>query len=61
MVCHINRWSDYLLSIPKSLYVCIRLFGIARSLRLPVVVRYNTKILGLKGAVNVLGEVVREL
>ena len=38
-----------LVSIPKSLYVSIRLCGLSRGILLPILVRYNTKLVDLNG------------
>ncbi len=44
---------EKILSIPKSLYVSIRLFPLQDALKLPCLVRYNTKILDLNGQIKV--------
>lgn len=44
---------EKLLSLPKSLYVGFRLFGFKDALRLPILVRYNTKLLSLNGLIKV--------
>lgn len=42
---------DKILSIPKSLWVSLHFFSLKETLRLPILVRYNTKIVSLKGSV----------
>lgn len=39
------------LSIPKSLYVCLKLLPFRQAIKIPIRVRYNVKILSLKGQV----------
>lgn len=39
------------LSIPKSIYVCLRLLPIKQALRMPIKVRYNVKLQSLTGRV----------
>lgn len=43
---------DKILSIPKSLWVCLRLFPFKEAIKFPVLIRYNTKILSLRGEVT---------
>lgn len=50
---------EFLLSIPKSFYVSLRLTGIKKAFRLPIYVRYNCKIINLDGCM--LGGVKVEL
>lgn len=50
---------DKILSIPKSLWVSMHFFTLKDAIKLPILVRYNTKILTLKGEINVLGGVNR--
>lgn len=45
----------FLLSLPKSFYVCLKFFPLNEALRLPILVRYNTIILGLRGNLHRLG------
>lgn len=40
-----------ILSIPKSLYVCLRLFPIRQGIRLPLLIRYNTVLKRLNGKI----------
>lgn len=42
---------EKILSIPKSLYVCLRLFPFWEAIKLPILCRYNVKCLSLKGRV----------
>lgn len=44
-----------LLSIPKSFFVCLKLFGIREALKLPILVKYNTKVISLNGKVILTG------
>lgn len=46
---------DKILSIPKSLWVSLHFFPVKEAIRLPILVRYNTKIVSLKGRVKHLG------
>ena len=40
-----------ILSIPKSLYVSIKLCGLKKGIKLPVLVRYNTVLRDISGQV----------
>ena len=42
---------EKILSLPKSLYVSMRLFPLKDALKLPILCRYNFKCLSLKGQV----------
>ena len=42
---------EKILSLPKSLYVSMRLFPLREALKLPVLCRYNVKCLSLKGII----------
>ena len=42
-----------ILSIPKSLYVCLRLLPMRQAIRLPLLVRYNTALKRLSGRVDI--------
>lgn len=44
---------EYILSLPKSFYVSWRLTSFRKALHLPILVRYNTKIVSLKGHVEI--------
>lgn len=46
---------DKILSIPKSLWVSLHFFPLKEALKLPVHVRYNAKLLSLKGKIIALG------
>lgn len=46
---------EILRSIPISYYVCVKLLGFKKALRLPIFVRYNTHIISLKGEITILG------
>lgn len=41
----------YILSIPKSFYVCLHYFSFFQALRLPIIVRYNTRLKALRGRI----------
>jgi acetyltransferase-like isoleucine patch superfamily enzyme len=42
----------YILALPKSLYVNIRLLPLSQAVKLPIIVSTNTKLLSLRGKVN---------
>lgn len=42
---------EKILSIPKSFWVSLHFFPLKDAIRLPILVRYNTKLNSLKGAV----------
>lgn len=44
-----NRLIEHLLSIPKSLYVCLRLLPFFQAIKLPILVRFNVKCYSLGG------------
>lgn len=44
---------ETLLSLPKSIYVSLRLFPFREAIKLPIMVRYNTSILSLDGLIKV--------
>lgn len=44
---------EKLFSIPKSLYVSLRLFPLAQAMKMPVLCRYNVKCLSLRGHVDI--------
>lgn len=46
-----NVMLEKIISIPKSLWVCLHFFSFIEALRLPIVVKYNVKIGSLKGNV----------
>ena len=43
---------EKILSIPKSLYLCVKLMPLRQALHLPVMVRYNCKITSAKGKIR---------
>ena len=53
------RIIEILLLLPKSLYVCLRLLPISNAIKLPIIVRYNCKIVNLSGSVSILQERIR--
>lgn|GEM_PF-1545896 len=44
-----NKILEHILSIPKSFYVSLKYFSLKDAVKLPIMVRYNTVLLGLKG------------
>lgn len=44
---------EKILSLPKSLYVSLRFFPLVQAIRIPILVRYNTKLTSLSGLVKV--------
>ena len=52
---------EKILSIPKSFWVSLHFFPLKDALKLPVLVRYNTSLMSLKGKIIALGETVRKL
>ena len=46
---------EILLSILKSFFVCLKLFGLKKALKLPIFLKYNTKVLALNGSVTLTG------
>ena len=59
----ISKIIEYILSLPKSVYVSFRLFSLKDAVKVPVLVRYNCSLLSLKGNVIIChrGEAVRKL
>lgn len=51
----LSKLIEKALSLPKSLYVNMKLYPLRTAIRLPLFVRYNTVIKGLKGHVTVYG------
>lgn len=39
-----NKYIEYLLSVPKSFYFCVRCMPFIKALRLPILVRYNVLV-----------------
>ena len=56
-----NKILEHILSIPKSFYVSLKYFSLKDAVKLPIMVRYNTVLLGLKGKITNSGEAVRKL
>lgn len=50
---------EYLLSLPKSIYVCFRLFQLKDALKLPMLVRYNCRLHSLVGTVDIDADKIR--
>lgn len=46
-----NKILEHILSIPKSFYVSLKYFSLKDAVKLPIMVRYNTVLLGLKGKI----------
>lgn len=44
-----------LLSLPKSLYVCMRMLHIRKAIHIPVLVRYNVRLYSLSGRIELEG------
>lgn len=47
-----NKILEHILSIPKSFYVSSKYFPLKDAVMLPIMVRYNTVLLGLKGKIT---------
>ena len=45
--------AEYILSIPKSIYVCLRLLRFKDAIKLPMLVRYNCRLYSLKGCIHI--------
>lgn len=51
-----------IISIPKSLYVNFKLFEFKKAIKLPIIISYNTKIVGIKrGVIDIKGNITRGL
>lgn len=50
---------EKILSIPKSLWVSLHYFPLVDAIKLPIMVRYNTKLLRMRGKVVLLGGIKR--
>lgn len=48
----LSKILEYVLSIPKSVYVSFRLFPLKDAMKVPVFCRYNCSLLSLKGSVK---------
>ena len=46
---------EYVISLPKSIYVSFRLLPFKDAVRIPMFVRYNCSLLSLKGSVKIMG------
>ena len=46
---------EFFLSFPKSFYVSLRLLGFKKAIKLPILVRYNTRIISLYGRMILSG------
>lgn len=42
---------EHIFSIPKSFYVSLKYFPFKEAIKLPIMVRYNTVLLGLNGKI----------
>lgn len=47
-----NKIFEHILSIPKSFYISLKYFPLKDAVKLPIMVRYNTVLLGLKGKIS---------
>lgn len=47
-----NKILEHIFSIPKSFYVSLKYFSLKDAVKLPIMVRYNTVLLGLKGKIT---------
>lgn len=52
-----KKYIEYLLSIPKSLYFCLRVLPFRSAISIPVFVRYNVKLLDVSGHLVITGGV----
>ena len=48
---------ERILSIPKSLYVSLHYFSIKEAFKLPIMVRYNCKLIKIGGCINIVNGV----
>lgn len=51
-----NRYLEILLSLPKSLYLNLRMLPFKKAVKLPVLVRYNTLLLSCSGKITINGD-----
>ena len=51
----IKQLLAYIISLPKSIYVCFRLLPINQAYKLPIIVNYRCKLLDLSGECNIAG------
>lgn len=56
----IKQLLAYIISLPKSIYVCFRLLPINQAYRLPIIVNYRCKLLDLSGECNIAGGGISE-
>lgn len=54
-VKRLKKLLEYTFSLPKSLYVCLKLLPFYQAIKLPIIVRYNVKILSDSGSVCIVG------
>lgn len=52
---------EILLSIPKSFYVSYKLLSLKEAIKLPILVRYNTRLLNLSGRLSTKEEISRKM
>lgn len=50
-----NRYLEYVLSLPKSIYLNFRVLPFKDAIKLPLLVRYNTVLSSCSGKVTILG------
>lgn len=53
-----NRYVEYVLSLPKSIYLNFRVLPFKDAIKLPLLVRYNTVMSSYSGKVTILGGAV---
>jgi acetyltransferase-like isoleucine patch superfamily enzyme len=51
----IKKLLEYLFSLPKSIYICLRLLPFQQAIKLPILVRYNVKMLSTSGLIDIVG------
>ena len=51
----ISKIIEYILSIPKSLYFCLRMLPLKNAVKLPILLRYNVKTRSLSGSCDIVG------
>lgn len=52
-----NNTLEKIISLPKSLYINLRLLSFKDAIKIPFLVRYNTKIVSLKGKIKIKDDV----
>ena len=50
---------EIIISIPLSLYVCLRLLPFKQAIKIPILVRYNCKLISLKGSVVLSSKAIK--